>query len=267
MMNSNINHKRTKKLTVEKYFTGELGPSESAELELHLKDCVECKEHLSSLEENKRQFHGAHPFGSFLDAVKERSTPWYMKLFESLFQPALRPVYALMLIICVALPVYFNYINNQAGIRTKGVETISFAYRRDGIINKGNTDDTFRANDEIQILYTSTSSRYLSLFSIDTKGSISFYHPEINSKWCSIEVDNINKQEHYPSSIVLDDTPGNELVVAVFTAKPVYVETVEQKIGKILDKNSANLNDVKKKIESRNPFKKGNVKTLMLNKK
>lgn len=266
-MNSNIEHKSPNKLTVEKYFTGELNNSESAELESHLQDCRECSEYFVSLEENKRQFHGAHPFGSFLDAVQERSTPWYKKVLEILWQPALRPALAMVLVVGIALPVYFNYVNNQTDIRFKAPDTITFVYRRDGIIKRGTNSDTFRANDEIQILYATSKARYITLFSVDSRDRISFYHPDSNSEWCSIEVGSKSKQEQYPSSITLDDTPGNELIVAIFSPKPLSVEKVEQKVKKVLDSEAGNLTDVKQEVESGNLFKKSRVKTIMLNKR
>ncbi len=267
MMNSSIKQKCGKKLAVQKHFTGELSSSESAQLKIHLQKCIECKQHLASLEEKQQKFHNLHPFGLFLDAAKVRSTPWYITLYQAFQKPALRPLYAMVLIFCIALPVYINYFNNSSGIRTKGQETISYVFRHDSAIYEGDNSDTFQANDEIQILYTATSSKYISLFSIDAEGYLSFYHPEINSLWSSIEVKSKNKNEHYPCSILLDDSPGNELVIAVFTSKPLLVETVKKKVGKIVSKKPINLHEIKKNVEARDLFKKGNVQTLILNKR
>jgi hypothetical protein len=265
MMNSNTNCKKTKKLTLEKYFTGELASPEAAELESHVQGCTECNAYMESLEERKRRFHGAYPFGTFIDAVKERSTPWYMKIVERINQPVLRPVYAMVLLLCIALPLYISY-NNQPQIRMKGRDDISFLYRRNGVVNEGDIKDTFHADDEIQILYTSTASQYITLFSIDTEREISFYHPDYSSRWCSIAT-GAGAGQHYPSSIVLDSTPGQELIVAVFTRKPVSTESIERRVDRIINKEPLDLSGMKKHIESDRFVKNGKAVTLMLNKR
>ncbi len=250
---------------IEKYFTGELESSDSDELESHIQSCSECREYYESLKERKRQFHCIHPFGSFIDAVKQRSTHFYIRLFDTIMQPALRPVYAMVLVIFIAVPFYISY-KSRDRVRMKGGEDISFIYRRNGTVHKSYETEFFYENDEIQVVYTSPDTQYISLLSIDSRGNLSFYHPDIKSRWSSIKT-GIGAGLYYPGSIVLDDTPGKELIIAVFTPKPVLTETVKSKADKLLNNKSAGLIHVKKQIDSGQFIKEGKTLTLMLNKR
>jgi hypothetical protein len=101
-------------------------------------------------------------------------------------------------------------------VRFKGAPTLSFLYERDGIVREGTLDLHFRANDRIQILYSLLRQRYAALLSIDCRGTVSFYHPDHTAETCSVIAEPGNRLS-FPGSIVLDDTPGTELVIVLFS--------------------------------------------------
>lgn len=269
-MNLNIEHKKTDKLLIEKYFTGELNEAESGKVQQHVQNCTVCKQYYEELAAENNCFLENRPFNAFINSLVQDkiSEPWYKPLLSFSLQPALRPLYALILIIGIAVPFYVFYAPDDISpsIRNKGAEQLSFIYRRDGNVYEGTVNDTFQTQDEIQIIYNSLKKQYISLFSIDSKGKISFYFPENTSRWCSIKTEK-GPAIHYPLGIVLDNTPGHELIIALMTKKRIKVREVQDWISNHKKEQSINLLELEKQLLTNPLEKKGKILTLLLNKR
>jgi hypothetical protein len=276
------------KLAVERYSAGELAGQAAAKVEEHLRSCPSCGAYLAGLKKEREEFLQAHPFAEFLSAhaAPIRSGPWYKKIPAFLSLPALRPVLVpavVVLVAVVVIPFIPRHGNENDGsdIRYKGHEALSYIYKRDGAVHTGAPDDVFRPGDRVQIFYSSESDRYVSLFSIDGKGAVSFYQPETNGALCSVR-SGAGKRIAYPASIELDSTSGAELVVAVFSDKTFDTNQIKKwasgfyikksASGFYMNKSASGFNAkgdmaaLEKTVRSNPPAAKSSVLTLILKK-
>lgn len=255
------------KLDIELYFTGELDKKESATLENHLKECTVCHDYLQSLRRERNEFLADHPFSAFKnEKAVNFSIPWYQKLFDILARPALIPVYGLLLIISVSVPVFFfgNGIQAVDEIRFKGTARLNFLYQRDGVIHEGDRKKAYRAGDLIQILYNSSQEQYVALLSIDSKGQLSFYHPEQSSSLCTVK-SAAGTGLTFPGSIILDDSEGGELVILLFSGEPLPVEAVRQWVSALYSKHQG-ITELEQVIIKKKLKQVSLVSTLLLHK-
>jgi hypothetical protein len=140
---------------------------------------------------------------------------------------------------------------------------LSFLVKRNGHAQEGNLHSEYGTGDIIQVLYNSDGGEHLTLFSLDTRGLLSFYHnPE--AEFCSIKTKK-GTRIHYPGSILLDNSPGHELIVALFTSKPQKEKTVRQWVAKI-QKSKADLPALSRKFRE-SPPSPGNRTAVLLLKK
>ncbi|MBN1575342.1 MAG: zf-HC2 domain-containing protein [Chitinispirillaceae bacterium] len=206
-----------KRLLLERYVGGELDEAGRLEVRRHLDTCPDCSSLVARLESERTEFLQRHPFSSFTRAHAPVVTlPWYRSFLTVATRPALVPVYGVMLLLLVVMPLYFAGKRDDETIRFKGAPVLSFIYQRGGVVGEGSSDMRFRGGDRIQVTYSLSQPRNVALMSIDTRGTVSFYHPQRQAATCSV-VSDAGSQCAFPGSIVLDDTPGEELVIALFS--------------------------------------------------
>jgi len=259
------------KLAVERYSAGELAGPAAAGVEEHLRSCPSCSAYLAGLRKEREEFLRVHPFPDFLSAhaAPLRGGPWY-KEFPAIFSlPALRPVLlpavCVLLVAVVVVPYLAKRESRPAnGILYKGPEALSYIYKRNGAVHTGAPDDVFRSGDRVQIFYSSSASgRYLSLFSIDKSGAVSFYQPDARAATCSIRSGTGSKLA-YPVSIELDSIQGAELVVAVFSNESFDTSQIKRWVE--LVNSQGDLTALEKTVKKFPPAPRCSVLTLMLKK-
>jgi hypothetical protein len=87
------------------------------------------------------------------------------------------------------------------------------------------------SDDLLRLYYRSTEHDYLFLFSLDERGSMSLYYPQDEGQSIPIfRGDRIPLQDR----IALDDGPGQELFVALFTTAPVSHQEVQQAVDRAI---------------------------------
>jgi hypothetical protein len=231
-----MKHTEPLKLDIELYFTGELSGEEASSLESHLRQCPVCHDYLQTLRRERNEFLADHPFSALNIKTEESESPWYQRLFDALTRPALFPVYGLLLIIAVTVPVFLfgnrGQINDE--IRFKGTSGLTFLYQRDGVVEEGDKRKAYRAGDRIQILYNSTKEQYAALLSIDSKGQFHFITPQ-HSDHCTVKSP-AGSALTFPGSIILDDSKGSELIILLLSDKPLPVKTVSSWISELHEK-------------------------------
>jgi hypothetical protein len=259
------------KLAVERYSAGELVGQTADRVEEHLRSCPSCSAYYAGLKKEREEFLRTHPFAEFLSthAVPIRGGPWYKKIPTLFSLPALRPVLAPALVFLVAvavIPFIPRLVNEKNGsdIRYKGQETLSYIYKRDGVVHSGAPDDVFRPGDRVQVFYSSSSDRNLSFLSIDGRGAVSFYQPAASGALCSVR-SGTGQRIAYPASIELDSTQGVELVVAVFSIEPFDTNQIKKWVAGFNAKGD--MAAFEKAVRSDPPSPKSSVLTLMLKKK
>lgn len=218
------------RLAIERYAAGELPGETARTVETHLKSCAGCSARYAYIQKVQGEFLHAHPFEDLrvAGAVGKSGELWYERFIQQLGAPVLRPV---LIPVCMALLVgimILPFIQKNGLIDTSGysdlrykgsARPLSYIYKRNGVVYESAPDDLFAAGDKIQLFYDSRSEQYLSLFSVSVKGEVSFYHPEGQSRSCSIRT-GVGTRLAYPVSIELDSTAGDELVVALFSKDP-----------------------------------------------
>jgi hypothetical protein len=259
-------NEKCSKLGLEQYFTGELDEQQAQEIKQHLADCTECSAYIAGLETEKADFLHRHPFASFTRAhAPVKTIPWYRQFVRSAFRPALIPVYGALVVTVVLLPMINRETNRLSpDVRFKGRNPVSFLYRRDGTVNQGSTTMKFRTGDNIQVVFSIEKDRYVSLLSVDSLGRISFYHPDQQSAFCSIHASAGQKQS-FPGSIVLDDTPGSELVIVLFSEKPVSVKDASSWVKRHFNA-VAGFSELKNLLGKEGTTLSADVSTLLLRK-
>ncbi len=252
-----------KRLILERYIGGELNGPEETALRRHLDSCNECSSYLAELQARKAEFLLRHPFSSFTRAhAPVRLLPWYSKIFQVVLRPSLAPAYIAAVLLIALIPLH--RISIEEKVRFKGGNTISFLYERNGIISEGTTQLLFRPGDRIQILYSVSKKGYVTLISVDTKGIVSFYHPNTGSEFCSV-IAEAGERRPFPGSIVLDDTPGGELVIALFSDSQLATAEVAE-WAKQRFKECPDLNRLKDRLKTRHGQLEAKIAALLLRK-
>lgn len=259
-----MKHSEPLKLDIELYFTEELSKEEASSLESHLQHCQICHDYLQTLRRERNEFLADHPFSEL--KIEEPQLPWFQKLLDTLTRPALYPVYGLLLIVAITVPVLFFENKAQIGdeIRFKGTAGLTFLYQRDGVIDEGDKRKEYRAGDQIQIHYNSSKEQFAALMSIDSRGMISFYHPQQNSDFCSVKT-TAGAALTFPGSIILDDSEGSELIILLLSDKPLSAKTVRTWISE-LHEEFPQISELEKVIVKKKLKPISQVLTLLLHK-
>lgn len=224
------------RLVIERYHGKELPPEQTAAVKEHLENCSLCSEYCNRLKNEQKIFLSEHPFRSFSRIHAPLvELPWYRKILAATTKPALMPIYATLLVVAVVFPVVnYQHQNKMSEIRFKGKQPISFLYERNGKVYSGVPSEIYHANDKIQVLYHLEKNRYVSLLSIDTRGTVSFYDPASgnNPDRCSVYSE-AGANIKFPGSIILDNSSGHELVLTLFSDSALSRTAVEQWIKKL----------------------------------
>jgi hypothetical protein len=261
-----MNELHPKRLTLERFLYGDLPGDACQEIEAHLGGCERCSSLMQRMNADQGDFLAKHPFQEFaannIPVAPEQSNRQWLKI---LLRPTLAPVFAVVLLMLVSTPVLVFYYqsNSPTQFAYKGGTDLSFLLRRNGVVTPGNSSDVFTAGDEIQVLYSARKDGFLTLLSIDTKGVLSFYAPETLSGFGSVPI-HAGATQYYPAGIVLDSTKGAELIVGLFSQKPLMIDWIRSTTGNLIGEGE---NDVGKLDRSlRRSFHGFRVATLKLNK-
>jgi hypothetical protein len=263
-----------KRLSVERYVSGELTGEIARAVETHLKTCAACGARCADLQKERDEFLRLHPFAELraLGAMGNSGELWYerfMKVFAfPVLRPMLIPLCMLLLVGVIIIPFtgktgLFD-AGNLSTIRYKGTaQPLSYIYKRGDQVRESSPADTFMAGDKIQLFYDSRKEQYLTLFSISGTGSVSFYHPEARALRCSIRT-GVGSRLAYPASIELDETPGAEFVVALFSEQPFDTNQIKKWVAGFEGTGPA---DQEKTMKARPPHENCSVATLVINKR
>jgi hypothetical protein len=261
-----MNHTSPDKLIIERYTAGELGENKSRELTAHLAECSTCNEYHKSIAKERETFLRVYPFEELLKRrvstnAQNSILAGLKTVLDMLGKPVLYPVYAAFLLFVVITPMMFS-LNHDDTTQFKGVHALSFAYQRGGNTIQGTSAYRLQSGDKVQIFFTSAGYRNASLLSVDKNGTVSFYHPDGSSQYCSVNVTG-GTQEAFPGSILFNDIQGDELVVLVLSDVPVTAESAKSWVSEAFGKNPE-LSSLNRVLGGRMPNVKSSVSTLLL---
>jgi hypothetical protein len=226
-----MNDHELQKLAIERSFTGELGKEDSDRLTAHCETCPACAEYLTQLRRNQNEFLDKHSFAQFQRRVQPElaQIPWRQSFVRQLRRPAFIPLYGVLAALLIAVPTisYRMFFNSGEAIVFKGVDHLSFIVKRGNVTSIGKPHDVFFANDEIQVLYSIRRGGFISLISVDSRGTISMYQPDTNGIYCSAPAQP-GTNRVYPVGIELDGSKGVEMIVALLSDAPLKTTEVKQ---------------------------------------
>jgi hypothetical protein len=261
-------------MELERYFAGELGGADAERVKQHVEGCAECGAVLVGLEAGRISFLNAHPFEEFarckrldknysnfhINISNINMTDWIMNVKKKIFFGRLNPsgaygiIFAVVLVLMfvpLALTTYWNKSSMDENtssvggdIRYKGLDRLAFLLMRDGEVRLGSSTEIYRAGDRLQVIYSYPKSHHAALFSVDNAGTLSFYTGgEGGNSICSTPADS-GSDLAVKSSIVLDDSRGEELVVMLISETPVLSKKVGDVIKRLSKWNYSDLSRI-----------------------
>ncbi|MDB5051064.1 MAG: hypothetical protein JWO30_4135 [Fibrobacteres bacterium] len=253
---------RCNRVLVERYFLGESGAEEKRAVRAHLDDCAQCRGHLSTLENERRDYLMAHPFREFAAKHLPEEKTGRKQSTAPRWLPALAGLVACL----VLVPVVLRYgmrgnVVTETGVRTKGGPVLEYYLKRGGAVTPGQTSELHRAGDELQFVYAAGSHAYVTLASIDSRGHVSLYgspqavrpareNPPADSGIArtggsdTLPVSlaaKAGEKQTLPFAVTLDDSPGSELFVMIFGSLPLTGGGVEGWLTEAYTRASGNL--------------------------
>jgi hypothetical protein len=229
------------RVLVERYFLGESGTEEKRTVRAHMDGCPDCRGHMATLENDKRDYLMAHPFREFAAKHLPEGAPARKASAMPRWMPAFAGLAA-----CLALvPVVMHYNRSAAvvsedGVRTKGGTVLEYYQKRGDAVTPGSATEPYRSGDELQFVYAADRHAYVSLASIDSRGHVSLYKADGGQAPLSLPVRDGGKQT-LPFAVTLDDSPGAELFVMIYGAGPLADGAVESWLMEAFTRASGNL--------------------------
>lgn len=260
-----MKHTEPQRLLIEKLIAHEIDGEKENSLRAHFEECSICAAYYQSLSKEHETFLRVYPFEELkLSRKAVKTVSWWKRATDFIARPVLVPVYATLLLgVFIAPIVLKNYLSETGtGIQYKGNAALTFAYQRDGSTMPGSIDYRIKSGDKVQVFYTSESNQFVSLLSVDRTGTVSFYHPDQNSEYCSV-LTNEGSQIAFPGSIEFDEVESDELVVVVFSDSPIKTSELHRWIKEqfFAKKNLQSLSEI---LKGKHFLKKNRVQTILL---
>lgn len=206
------------KLTLLEYITGNLSPEGGSEVAGHLRHCDECASFVNSAEDERSQFLRDFPEHRHVTVIEKKSGNQIM----------LRRMFAIAATLIVVITGSSVLLRRQeASFTTKGEVALHlFVLDNNG---KPTTRESmiYFPGERIQFSCSCGMERYLILLSSDTAGEITRYYPVEGD---SSQLVASGADIALPHSIQLDDYIGDELYIAVFSAHPLALSPVIDKV-------------------------------------
>jgi hypothetical protein len=242
-------------LALERYALGELSPEEEARMQAELARNEVLRGRLDALRESDRQILGSYPVDEMAEAIRgrmraESSAPRGFTRERTIrrFPPlafALPIAAAVLLFISFLVArerIFPSYASTASEVtRLKGVKTHLTVYRKaaDGAEELGDGQAS-RQKDVLQISYTAAEAKYGVILSLDGRGTVTWHLPG-RYAGAALAAPALSQQGEVilPSAYELDDAPGFERFILVYSAAPFDVRTVEQAARALASKPKA----------------------------
>lgn len=209
-----------------RHHQGDLPPAQAEKVQAHAAECALCASRLETLSQGAKRFHNERPFAVLEAALRNRRDG--QGASESLVRTRTTPGWL--------LPAVFGGLAAAAGLivalrvigepetapvsspasareRLKAGLSLSFDVERDGEAVPGDAAATYRKGDRIQLRYSAPVAMNVVVVSLDGRGEVSVFHDEAGA---GLRVE-AGAGRPLPGSLVLDDAPNAERIVACFS--------------------------------------------------
>ncbi len=195
--------------------------------EAHLATCTECKQQWAELSEDSQKF-SQYVFPRTVAKVEARLAPQsFFDRFKLAFVlPALGLATAAVIgvVLLKTPPVVED--ENYIGLKGAKPSLEVFALRADSQLFKVKEGAALKAGDKIRFIVGPGTAQYLLIGSQDAKGEFSVFHPFGAEQSQKLDPAGPRRVE-VPGSVELDDTVGQERLIAVFSNEPVKADAVK----------------------------------------
>jgi hypothetical protein len=177
----------------------------------HVEGCSDCRGQLAALTAGRDAFLKARPPELFLRQLERRAAAapqrrrWFLPMLA-----ALVPV----LLVLVLVP----RLAGEGEVRFKGDAFRVVASRAGGAPELLAADAKVRPGDALRFAYESPESGHLLVLELDGRGAASVFYPYGSATSAPLAA---GQREFLSGSVVLDDAPGPEWLVAVFSPRPL----------------------------------------------
>jgi hypothetical protein len=167
-------------------------------------------------------------------------------ILEKLDRPERRPWFALrplqfaaaFVLLLALVPLGRSFLFETPHNRTKGSAQLQMFVKDGSGVRPGSDGMTLRSGDQIQFRYRAVGHRYLFVFSIDARGTVSPLYPDDQGKSIEIRPDGLQTLH---GSVILDDAKGPERVFAVFSDEPLSYRDLEGAVSKMRERDPTRL--------------------------
>lgn len=194
---------------LEALSAGEAAPDATR---LHVEGCPHCTGQLAALTSGREAFVRARPPELFLRQLERRTA--------SAPRPGPRWLWPLLgaCVPLLALLVLVPRLLEENGVRTKGGDFRVVVSRAGGAPELLGPDAQVRPGDALRFAYEAPEAGHLLVLELDGRGAASVFYP-YGSSTSAPQAAGV--RDFLPGSVVLDDAPGPELLLAVFSPRPL----------------------------------------------
>lgn len=211
-------------LQLDRYLAGE---GDTATVDSHIAGCEPCAARLASLRAEHAEFENRVWIRG--EAAKLKRTPR-----RSVVAGAAMAI-AAMLAFIIALP-------NVETTRTKGADLLEvIAQHDDGSVEQILPGGTLEPGDAIRFRLSTKRAGWITVVGLDEAGHVSVYVPQPNAR--SVRL-NAGDDQVLDGSIILDETPGAERLVAFVCEAPVSVDFLVAMSQAALDRTGSDPREV-----------------------
>jgi hypothetical protein len=147
------------------------------------------------------------------------------RMFPAAIATALAAAAALLVVLRPGTdPTLDERTGTSGSVRRKGAGSIDVFIQHQGKMRAGHSGEVVYPGDALQLAYSTTDRTHLAVLGRDQAGVASIYFAD-GERAAAIEP---GEQVPLPSSIILDDTLGTEMLYALLCAEPVAVEPVRE---------------------------------------
>ena len=216
-------------LQLARFQTDDMSAPEARAVQEHLDGCEKCRSLLTEMTANAAEYSAREavhleqltarlteqPTASDAD-IRER--PWMRRVavFSGLAAAA-----AAIVVFAFVFEFGPDAPDGDPSIAFKGSTALEVTAARDGETFAVKDGTHLRAGDAVRFTLTADRPGYVTVFSVDGKGMVSPFYPAaaLSVDAAPLEMPSAGKQV-LPGSIILDDAPGPERFVALFSDRP-----------------------------------------------
>lgn len=209
---------------------GALAPAAAARAEEHLQVCERCRADAAALLASRDHFLGS-VLPRTLPTVRERLAPRRRLRWLWIAAPALAAAIVLLVVLRSPAGIGTSPASIPDDLRIKGDTALQVIAHRDGRTWSIAEDNRVAAGDALRFVVAPGGATHVLVVSVDGAGAATIYVPYGGAESAPLAP---GPRVELPGSIVLDDAPGPERIVALFSRAPLPaagVRTALERLG------------------------------------